>query len=86
MRNMRSISIGMRNIISNFSALLLLLLGIGLSELDEFLIFSVHPRVVLVTHLVVNAILDMRHSYIKYVLFAYLIFSSSMPFCCLLRG
>jgi hypothetical protein len=61
-------------------------LDIGLSELDEFLIFSVHPRVVLVTHLVANTILDMRHSFIKYALFAYLIFLSSMPLCCLLRG
>jgi hypothetical protein len=76
----------MRNIVSNLGVLLLLLLDIGLSELDEFLIFSVNPRVVLVTHLVANTILYMRHSFIKYALFAYLIFSSSMPFCCLLRG
>jgi hypothetical protein len=74
MRNMRSISIRMRNIVSNLGALLLLLLDIGLDELDEFLTFSVHPRVVLVTHFIANALL------------AYLIFSSSMPFCCLLRG
>jgi hypothetical protein len=62
MRNMRSISIRIRNIISNLGVLLLLLLDIGLGELDEFLTFSVHPRVVLVTHLVANAIFDMRHS------------------------
>jgi hypothetical protein len=62
MRNMRSISIRMRNIINNLGALLLLLLDIGLGELDEFLTFSVYSRVVLVTHLVANAIFDMRHS------------------------
>jgi hypothetical protein len=62
---MRSISIRMRNIVSNLGALLLLLLDIDLSELDKFLTFSVHPRVVLVTHLVSNVILDMRHSCIQ---------------------
>jgi hypothetical protein len=75
MRNMRSISIRMRNIVSNLGALLLLLLDIGLGELDEFWTFSVHSRVVLVTHLVANGILAF-----KYALVAYLIFSSSMPF------
>jgi hypothetical protein len=58
---MRNISIRMRNNVSNLGALLLLLLDIGLDEFDVFLIFSVHPSVVLVTHLVVNVILDMRH-------------------------
>jgi hypothetical protein len=62
---MRSISIRMRNIVSNLGALLLLLLDIGLGELDKFFTFSVHPRVVLVTHLVANDILDMRHSCIQ---------------------
>jgi hypothetical protein len=62
---MRSISIRIRNIVSNLGALLLLLLDIVLGELDEFLTFSVHPRVVLVIHLVANAILDMRHSCIQ---------------------
>jgi hypothetical protein len=62
---MRSISIRMRNIVSSLGALLLLLLDIGLGELDEFLTFSVHTRVVLITHLVANVILDMRHSYIQ---------------------
>jgi hypothetical protein len=56
---MRSISIRMRNIISNLGALLLLLLDIGLGELDEFLTFKVHPRVVLVTIFVANFTLDM---------------------------
>jgi hypothetical protein len=72
---MRNISIRIRNIASNLGTLLLLLLDISLSELDEFLTFSVHPRVVLVTHLVANGILAF-----KYALVAYLIFSSSMPF------
>jgi hypothetical protein len=62
---MRSINIRMENIVSNLGALLLLLLDIGLGELDEFLTFSVHLRVVLVTHLIANVILDMRHSYIQ---------------------
>jgi hypothetical protein len=55
----------MRNIVSNLGDLLLLLLDIGLGELNKFLTFSVHPSVVLVTHVVVNAILDMRHSCIQ---------------------
>jgi hypothetical protein len=62
---MRSISIKKRNIVSNFGALLLLLLDIGLDEFDKFLTFSVHPSVVLVIHLVVIATLDMRHSCIQ---------------------
>jgi hypothetical protein len=62
---MRNISIRIRNIASNLGTLLLLLLDISLSELDEFLTFSVHPRVVLVTHLVANVILDMGHSFIQ---------------------
>jgi hypothetical protein len=62
---MRSISIRMRNIVSNLGVLILLLLDIGLGELDEFLTFSIHPSVVLVTHLIVNVILDMRHSCIQ---------------------
>jgi hypothetical protein len=62
---MRSISIRMRNIVSNLGVLLLFLLDIGLGELDEFFTFSVHLRVVLITHLVANVILDMRHSCIQ---------------------
>jgi hypothetical protein len=62
---MRTINIRMRNIISNLGALLLLLLNISLGELDEFLTFSFHPRVMFVTHLVANVILDMRHSCIQ---------------------
>jgi hypothetical protein len=59
MRNMRSISIRIGGIVSGLDTLLLLLLDIGLGELDEFLTFSVHPRVVLITIFVVNSILDM---------------------------
>jgi hypothetical protein len=59
MRNMRSISIRIRGIVSGLDILLLLLLDIGLVELDEFLIFSVHPRVVLITIFVTNFTLDM---------------------------
>jgi hypothetical protein len=76
---MRTISIRMRNIVSNLGALLLLLLDIRLAELDEFLTFSVHPSVVLVTHLVVNVILDMRHSCIQvctFCIFNLLIFNA----------
>jgi hypothetical protein len=49
MRNMWSISIRIRSIISGLDTLLLLLLNIGLGELDEFLILCVHLRVMLVT-------------------------------------
>jgi hypothetical protein len=59
MRNMRSISIRIRDIVGGLDTLLLLLLDIGLGELDEFLTFSVHPRVVLITIFVVNFTLDM---------------------------
>jgi hypothetical protein len=62
MRNMRSISIRIRGIISDFDTLLLLLLDIGLGELDKFLTICVHPRVVLVTIFVSNSTLDMWHS------------------------
>jgi hypothetical protein len=58
MRNMRSISIRIRDV-SGLDALLLFLLDISLGELDEFLTFSVHPRVVLVTIFVANYTLDM---------------------------
>jgi hypothetical protein len=47
MRNMRSISIRIRNIVSGLDSLLLLLLDIGLGELNEFLTLCVYPRVVL---------------------------------------
>jgi hypothetical protein len=59
MRNMRSISIRIRGIVSGLDTLLLLLLDIGLGEFDEFLTFSVHPRVVLITIFVDNSTLDM---------------------------
>jgi hypothetical protein len=64
MRNMRSISMRVRNIISGIDALLLLLLYIGIGELDEFFIFCVHPSVMLVTGLVTNSTLDVRSSHI----------------------
>jgi hypothetical protein len=62
---MRSISIRIRSIVSGLDILLLLLLDIGLSELDKFLTFSVHPRVVLVTIFVANSTLDMWPPYIQ---------------------
>jgi hypothetical protein len=58
-RNMRSISIRIRSIVSGLDTLLILLLDIGLGELDEFLTFSIHPRVVLITIFVANSTLDM---------------------------
>jgi hypothetical protein len=64
MRNMRSISMRVRNIVSGIDALLLLLLDIGLDELDEFLTFYVHPSVMLVIDLVANSTLDVRSSHI----------------------
>jgi hypothetical protein len=65
MRNMRSISIKIRDIVSGLDALLLLLLDISLGELDEFLALCVYPRVVLVTILVSNSTLDMWPSCIQ---------------------
>jgi hypothetical protein len=59
MRNMRSISIRIRGIVSGLNTLLLLLLDIGIGELDELLTFSAHPRVVLINIFVANSILDM---------------------------
>jgi hypothetical protein len=59
MRKMRSISIRIRGIISGLDTLLLLLLDIGLGELDEFLNFSVHRIVMLITIFVTNFTLDM---------------------------
>jgi ABC-type microcin C transport system permease subunit YejB len=53
-----------RNIFSDLDALLLLLFHIGLGELVEFLIFCVHPSVMLVTGLVANSTLDVRSSHI----------------------
>jgi hypothetical protein len=65
MRNMRSINIRIRDIISGLDTLLLFLLDIGLGELDEFLTFSVHARVVLITIFIANSILDMGHPCIQ---------------------
>jgi hypothetical protein len=61
---MRIISIRIRNIVSGLDALLLILLDIGLGELDEFLIFCVHLRVVCVTIFIANPTLDMCPPYI----------------------
>jgi hypothetical protein len=58
MRNMRSISIRIRDIVSGLDALLLLLLNIIFGEFDEFLIFCVQPRVVFVTIFVANFTFD----------------------------
>jgi hypothetical protein len=59
MKNMRSISIRIIIIVSDFDTLLLFLLNISLIELDEFLTFSVYHRVVLITIFVANYTLDM---------------------------
>jgi hypothetical protein len=59
MRNMRSISIRTRGIVSGLDTLLLLLLDIGLGKLDELLTFSVHPRVVVIIIFVANSTLNM---------------------------
>jgi succinate-acetate transporter protein len=56
---MRNISIRIRGIVSGLDILLVLLLDIGLGELDEFLTFSIHPRVVLITIFVAIFTLDM---------------------------
>jgi hypothetical protein len=56
---MRNISIRIKSFDSGLDTLLLLLLDIGLGELDEFLTFSVHPRVVLVIIFVANFTFDM---------------------------
>jgi hypothetical protein len=62
MRNMRSISIRIRNIVSGLDALLLLLLDIGHGE---FLTFYIHPRVMLLTIFVANPTLDVWPSCIE---------------------
>jgi hypothetical protein len=40
-------------------------LDIGLGELDEFLTFSVHPRVVLIIIFIANSTFDMWPHYIQ---------------------
>jgi hypothetical protein len=59
MKNMKSISIRIKSIVSGLDPLLLLLLNIGLGELVEFLTLCVYPRVVLVTIFISNFSLDM---------------------------
>jgi hypothetical protein len=56
---MRSISLRIRNIVSDLDTLLFLLLEIGLSELNEFLTLCVHPRVVFVIIFIANSTIDM---------------------------
>jgi hypothetical protein len=65
MRNMRSISISIRSIVSSLDVLLLLMLDVGFGELDEFLTSWVHPWVVIATDLVANSTLAMWPSYIQ---------------------
>jgi hypothetical protein len=43
MRNMKSINMNIRSIVSGLDVLLLLLLDIDFGELDELLTFCVHP-------------------------------------------
>jgi hypothetical protein len=74
---MRSISIRIRGIVSGIDTLLLLLLDIGLGELNKFLTCSIHPRVVLITIFVANSTLDMLPPYIKMTLLAYSTFYPS---------
>jgi hypothetical protein len=62
---MRSISIRIGCIVSGLNTLLLLLLDIGLGELDGFLTFSVHPTVVLIIIFIANFTLDMCHPCIQ---------------------
>jgi hypothetical protein len=76
MRNMRSISIGIKDIVSSFDALLLLLLDISLGELDEFLTLCIYPRVVLVSIFVVNSTIDIWPSCIQEKFLTYSTFSS----------
>jgi hypothetical protein len=61
MRNLRSISIRIRSIVSGLDTML----DIGLGELDKFSTLCVHPRVVLVTIFVSNSTLDMWPSCIQ---------------------
>jgi hypothetical protein len=64
MRNMRSISVRIREV-SGPDALLVLLWDNSLGELDEFLTLYVYPRVVLLTIFVANSTLDMWPSCIQ---------------------
>jgi hypothetical protein len=65
MRNIRSISIRIRSIVSGLDALLLLMLNIAFGELDESLTSCVDIWVVLITGLVANSILGMWPSCIQ---------------------
>jgi hypothetical protein len=76
MRNIRSISIMIRCIVSGLDTLLLLLLDIDIGELDKFLTFGVHPRVVLITIFIVNFIFICDLLTFKKIFLAYSTFSS----------
>jgi hypothetical protein len=76
---MRSISIRIRGIVSDLDTLLLLLLDISIGELDEFLTFGVHPRVVLITIFIVNFIficdlLAFKKTFLTYSTFSSFLF------------
>jgi hypothetical protein len=72
MRNMRSITIRIRGIVSGLDTLLLLLLDIGLGELDELLTFSVHPRVVLI--ILICGLLEFKKTLLTYSTFSFFSF------------
>jgi hypothetical protein len=62
--HVRRASINIINMVSCF-VVLFHLMRVGSSELDEFLTIAVHPLVVLISHLVTNAIFDVRCSCIQ---------------------
>jgi hypothetical protein len=76
MRNMRSISIRIRSIVTGLDILLLLLLNIGLAKLNEFLTLCVHHRVVFVIILYLIPFLICDLLAFKKTLLAYSTFSS----------
>jgi hypothetical protein len=63
-RHIRSVSMDIRNMVSYF-IVLLHLMRVTFGELDEFLTIVVHPYVMLVSHLIANAIFDVRSSCIQ---------------------
>jgi hypothetical protein len=60
-RHVRRISFNIRNMVSCF-VVLLYLMRVAFGELDEFLTIGIHPYVVLISHLVTNAVFDIRPS------------------------
>jgi hypothetical protein len=66
MGNIRSISVrSIRNAVSVIEALLLFMVWVSLSELDELFAIWVHSWIILVTALVANAIFDMWRPWIQ---------------------